>query len=409
MSSGANVEIRPARQNEMLEINRITGYAFANNDLPKDPPEPPPLAPEHTLCAFDGERMVASSGAFPFKMRCNGRTVAADGVTLVSCDPGYRRRGIVRRLMDGLLQRAHEREVPLAILWASMGAIYQRFGYGLTTTSVAYEIPPRFIQFQFGERPAGGVRLLEKDEALPLVKAIYRQYAEGANGLLHRGDFYWDIMLRRQNDQHTYIAVYYDADDAPRGYSFFRTLHQPELMPETSQVMDVFDFIWLDMAAYRGLWEFFAGHDLVERIRFDMVAEDDPAPNLLLEPRRLRRKTWDGIWTRVVDAEAALGARGYDIDGEVVLEVVDDDLCPWNNGCFRLTATTEGATVERLTGSTAPDLATRPDALATLLAGQARASELARMGRLTIPDVDRAAALDGLFATKRRPHCPNMF
>ncbi|MEM8769338.1 MAG: sterol carrier protein domain-containing protein, partial [Pseudomonadota bacterium] len=65
--------------------------------------------------------------------------------------------------------------------------------------------------------------------------------------------------------------------------------------------------------------------------------------------------------------------------------------------------------VERLTGSTAPDLATRPDALATLLAGQARASELARMGRLMIPDADRAAALDGLFSTRRRPHCPNMF
>lgn len=409
MADGANIEIRPARADEMKDLNRVTGYAFANNDLPKEEPDPDPLQPEQSLCAFDGEQMVATSGAFDFSMRFNGRQVAADGVTMVSCDPGYRRRGIVRQLIDGLLQRSRSRDVPVSILWASMGAIYQRFGYGLATTMVGYNIPPRHIQFQFGERPAGEVRLMSREAALPHLQAIYSSYAESANGMLHRGELFWDLMLRRTGGQHTWIAVYFDEQGTATGYCLYRTRFNPALVPEASQVMDVFDFVWLDMAAYRGLWGYLGSHDLVDHIRLEYVAEDDPAPNLMLEPRMLRRKTWDGVWMRIVDVEAALAARGYELPGEAVVEIVDDELCPWNNGCYRLVAGGDEISVDRLSDSVMPDFTTRPEGLSSLISGHTRASELVRMGRASMTDVQREPILDSLFATRRRPHCPNMF
>lgn len=407
--AGTNIELRAAVAEEMSELNRVTGYAFAENDLPKQEPDPQPLLPEQTLCAFDGAKMVATSGAYDFKMRFNGQTVIADGVTVVACDPGYRRRGIVRGLIDGLLQRSHERGVPISILWASMGAIYQRFGYGLATTSVSYDIHPRYLQFQFGQRARGNVRLLGKDDALPLLKAVYRAYSAPANGMLHRGDVYWEVMLRRAGDQHTYVAVYLDEANEPRGYCLYKTKWVEPGLPEPSQLIDVFDFAWLDMPAYRGLWEYLARHDLANRIRVEFVAEDDPAPSLLLEPRMLQRKTWDGIWLRVVDVERALAARGYDVSGEAVIEVIDDDLCGWNKGSYRLVSSGESTTVERLTGSARADIVTRPGALASLVSGHTRPSDLARMGRLEVDGARRAAELDALFASRRRPHCPNMF
>jgi len=393
----------------MRELAQVTGYAFANNEVPKEEPDPHPLQPEQTLCAFDGDRMVATSGAFEFKMRFNGQTVAADGVTVVACDPGYRRRGIVRQLIDDLLQRSRERGVPVSILWASMGAIYQRFGYGLATSAASYDIPLRYAQFQFGERSPGRVLLMEQEAALPIIGAIYRQYSGPANCMLHRGGFYWDLMLRRAGEQNTYIAVYFDEADEPQGYCLYKTKWQDANSPEPSHVIDVFDFCWLTIEGYRGVWEYLASHDLADRIRMEFVAEDDPAPSMLLEPRMLRRKTWDGVWLRVVDAEGALSARGYDSAGEAIVEVVGDDLCAWNNGCYRLTASGESASVTRLSDAVSPDIVTRPDALASLVSGHTRPSDLARMGRLSITDERKAADLDSLFATRRRPHCPNMF
>ncbi len=404
---GANIEIRPARADEMREVERIDGYAFANNTLPPDEPEPNPLAPEQTLCGFDGNRMVATSGAYAFKMRFNGRAVAADGVTIVATDPGYRRRGIVRRLITGLLERAKSNGVPVSILWASMGAIYQRFGYGLATNFVSYDIEPRYVQFQYGEPAPGTVALMSKADALPHLDAVYRRFTAAGTGQLHRVPLYWELMLRRQQDQHTYIAVYFDPAGTPGGYCLYRTRSDEQLKPAPSQIVDVFDLAWVDIEAYRGLWSYLGGHDLAARIRMEFVPEDDPAPGMLLEPRMLHRRTWDAVWLRIVDAAAALGARGWDTPGETTLTIVDDDICTWNNGRYRLVAG-PSPRIEKLPDGDA-DIVTPPGALASLVSGYSRPSDLARTGRLELSAQAEPAALDALFATRRRPSCPNMF
>ena len=110
---------------------------------------------------------------------------------------------------------------------------------------------------------------------------------------------------------------------------------------------------------------------------------------------------------RVVDAAAALAERGYDLPGEAVIEITGDEICPWNNGCYRLNVAGDEVDVEKLGGSASPDLAATPAAFASLVSGHSRASDLARMGRAAIPDPAREAALDSLFSTRRRPHCPN--
>ena len=38
--TGANIEIRPAAADEMRDLNRLTAYAFANNEVPKEDPDP---------------------------------------------------------------------------------------------------------------------------------------------------------------------------------------------------------------------------------------------------------------------------------------------------------------------------------------------------------------------------------
>ncbi len=119
----SNFEIRQATSEEMPAFQALAKYAFAENSAPEATEEPAPLRPEWSLAAFDGNKVVASSGGFPFKMRFNGHAVAADGVTAVATDPGYRRQGAVRALITGLMHRARNNGVPVSVLWASMGAI----------------------------------------------------------------------------------------------------------------------------------------------------------------------------------------------------------------------------------------------------------------------------------------------
>ena len=401
-----NFEIRPATADEMSAFQALGKYAFADNAAPDAASEPSPLMPEWTLAAFAGERVVASAGGFPFKMRFNGRAVAADGVTAVATDPGYRRQGAVRALIRGLMHRARDNGMPVSILWASMGAIYQRFGYGLASTMVDYNIEPRYVQFQFGEPASGYVRLLDKEAALPACKAIYRTYCSDRTLLLHRAAVLWDIMFRRSEEQNVFAAVYFDQADQPKAYAIYQAKWGSG--EDEGQIIAVSDMVWCDIDGYRGIWEYLASHDLANAIRWSRAPEDDPAPGMLLEPRRLRRRTGDAIWLRVNDVEAALAARGYDLPGEVVLRIAEDDLCPWNVGTYHMIATGEATAIERVV-DTAPDLDISINGLASLLSGYASASQLHRIGRAHASDEARLPQLDALFSTRYRPLCANGF
>ena len=56
---------------------------------------------------------------------------------------------------------------------------------------------------------------------------------------------------------------------------------------------------------------------------------------MLTDPDAVRLVLEASLWVRLVDVPAALSARGYAADPDVVLDV-SDAFCPWNAGRYRL-------------------------------------------------------------------------
>ena len=113
----------------------------------------------------------------------------------------------------------------------------------------------------------------------------------------------------------------------------------------------------------------------------------------------MRFRVGDGLWVRLVDVGAALAARSYDGDGDVVL-AVGDAFCPWNDARFALDGSKTTAP---------PDLRLDVDALGSVYLGGFTVGQLARAGKvdeLTPGAVERA---DALFRTGRAPWTPEIF
>jgi predicted acetyltransferase len=55
--------------------------------------------PERSFCAFDGEVMVGTSGAYSMEMTVPGGSLATAGTTMVSVLPTHRRQGALRLMM----------------------------------------------------------------------------------------------------------------------------------------------------------------------------------------------------------------------------------------------------------------------------------------------------------------------
>jgi len=95
---------------------------------------------DRALAAYAGDRIVGTAGIFSFELTIPGGRVPAAGVTMVGVHPTHRRRGILTAMMRTKLEAIRERGEPLAILWASEGGIYGRFGYGLASFKASIEI-----------------------------------------------------------------------------------------------------------------------------------------------------------------------------------------------------------------------------------------------------------------------------
>ncbi|MCA9831301.1 MAG: GNAT family N-acetyltransferase [Dehalococcoidia bacterium] len=402
------IEVRSCRDDEMQQYYDIGSYVFADPEL--IPTENGGTAPDWTTCAWVDGTLASIMGAFPFTVRLNGAPVKMAGVTQVGTLPGYRRQGLLRKIMTRAFSDMREREQPFAILWASMGAIYQRFGYGLASDDIKYRFDPRTAALRENDEPKGSVSVETVEQGYPTAKMLYIESATPRNLHIHRSRALWEVGIFRMPKDHgpVRVAIYRDADGQPRGHIVYQAYHAQFDTPGPDQMMDVRDFVYLDLGAHRALWQYILKHDLVRRV--DMhgcIGEDDPTPDLLLEPRMLGKHTKDGIWMRVIDVEKALSSRPYGAAGEIVIEVTGDSMCPWNEGRWLLATDGQMTSVART--SRATDLNLSPNALASLLAGYRSATRLSRLGTATPSRPETLRAADAMFATEYAPHCPNSF
>ena len=401
------IEIRSCQTpDEVKQYDAMGSYVFAT---PEGSAVDVPTQADWTLCAFDGGSVVSQVGAFPFTVRLNGAPVKMAGVTMVGTLPAYRRQGLVRRLMARSFEQMRERDQPLAILWASMAAIYQRFGYGIAADSVRYTFDPRTAGLQEPFEAPGKVSLESTTDAYETIRQLYIDWASPRNLAIHRSRALWSAGTLRADvkDRPVYASIYRNALGVPRGHIVYQTSessHLPRFGP--NQVLTVKDFIALDLEAYRALWQYILSHDLVGEVEMrGGIGPDDPAPDLLLEPRILRKSVSDAIWMRVVDVEKACLARPYGERGELTFALADT-MCPWNTGTYLLE--TDGRTSDIRRVDRDPDITMTPNALATLLAGCRTPAHLDRAGRLS-GSIDALRRAERIFRTEYAPHCPNGF
>lgn len=367
--------------------------------------------PSSTMAAFVDGRIASTLGAHPWNVRVNGRSVPTACVTTVGTMPEFRRQGYQRRVMTRSLEWHREVGQPIAMLWASFGAIYQRYGYGLSSAHTAYTFDPRFVALRDPDPPSQAgytVRLVDAETHRPLVERLYEAYiAPRTLAIERRGphwDVYWHWEVARKKDRRKYVAIAYDSEGEPQGFFIYSTMEDmgAPFQPGPDQSMEVNQFIPLTLEAHRAMWNYIRSHDLVRQVKFGFVPEDDPMPDMLLEPRELQRRTGDAMWLRIVDVPAALEARGYEPDAEGSLMIaVRDDLCPWNDGTYRVSI--EGGSARVQPASGAADLTMPVAALSPLYSGFRGATNLARAGRIE-GDTDALRRADALFRTAYRPH-----
>lgn len=356
-------------------------------------------------------RVIGSVNAFSFRMTLPGGSRPAAGITGVGVWPTRRRQGVLTALIRRQLADIRDRGENLAILWASEGSIYGRFGYSPANSEYKGELAYAHARLR-PDAPRGAdlsVELVRASRARSDLERVHAAATARQVGRLQRSPAFWERALADTPDaragRSSLKAAVVHGPEGPLGYALHRTRDRWENANPCAQ-LHVEEAVATTPEAWTALYEHLFSRDLVTQLVFESMAQDDPLHFLLADPRRLVTRFDDSLWVRLVDVPGALAERSYAVPADVVLEV-SDRYAPWNEGRWRLRADRNGATCERT--SRAPDLSLDVSHLGAVHLGANTLSGYLRTGLITEHTPGSVFGLDTALFRPEAPFCDQGF
>jgi predicted acetyltransferase len=264
----------------------------------------------------------------------------------------------------------------LATLTPSTFPFYRGAGFEVAGSWTWYEARSEHLPKRTDPYRARPVSLEDPAE----LAEVYRRVAPSRHGAFERGERFWHRLARRIKDKTT-AAFVLDGPDGPVGWAVATLEFRSDPAPFQTRV-EVADWGCLP-GADAALFALFAGYASMSGMVAWSGPDPDPAAIWAL-PDRFARLTDRWHWMlRLVDLPAALQARPWPagVAGQVAFRV-EDPVCPWNSGSWRLELADGQGQVEP-----APPSAEAPTAdirgLASLFTGFATPDDLVRAGLLT--------------------------
>jgi predicted acetyltransferase len=331
--------------------------------------------------------------------------IAADALTGVTVAATHRRRGLLRRMISESLQAAVDRGDPVSVLIAAEWPIYGRYGYSPAARAANYTMFPKRAGATVTPDDGGFVRQIEPVELAAHAPAIFERARRRWAGQVSRPGSWWPRRLGTDGYEPMSAGrgtwILHESDDGPDGLLCWKVARDFELSGDLGAV-EVIDFEAASDRAYRNLWAYLSGLDVIGEITLHGRPIDEPVRWLLQDGRALRQDyAGDDLWLRLLDVPSALSARSYAAPDRIVLEVVDPDGGGFAAGRYALDAGRDGASCGRTTESA--DLVLPQRALASAYLGDYSLRAMAIAGGLDELSPGALSRADAMFATAVRP------
>ena len=363
-----------------------------------------------TVCAYDGDRMVGTSIVWLAPLSVPGGQLPCGAVSWVSVAPTYRRRGLLRGMMETQLDRLIQGGTPLAALWASEATIYGRFGFAVATRAHSYDIHVRDRDSGISATHEDGppAALIDPTTAREVLRDVYDRAARRWAGVLGRDEDWWTngVLVDPEDDRHGNQLRVVTAGEPADGYALYRTSTDDTVTRGPQGVIEVEELVATTREAAHALWAYLLSIDLVGRVRARLRPTDDPLDLMLRNPRTAQRTETDALWIRLLDLPRALRAREWSAPLELVLDV-EDELVPANAGRWLLSAAAGRAECVRT--DRPADLALTVGQLGAIYLGGGSLVRAVDAGLVDEPTPGAAALLDQAARTARAPWNVSVF
>lgn len=411
------IELRPVTDDNFSEWRKTVRHGFGEHVHPDDIVRlrNERVELDRLVAAVDTQsnRIIGTGGADSYWLTVpGGELVPMAGVAYMTTSVTHRRQGAFSNMMTYIHDAARERGDVISGLWASQSHLYGRFDYGLSINSYDWEIDPSFGEFShFPAANANNadikVSFIDANEAEVVLPGIYERMHRQTTGSVNRTSGRWRYQLFdeervRQGASPLFFAVCEEAGEQT-GYVSYRMRRQGDSDMGTLEVVEQ---VSATEVAHAAIWRFLLDFDLVGNITAINRPSDDSLWWMLSDPRRLRRKSHDALWVRLLDIPKALEARTYNSDGILKIGLVSD-VQPESAGTYVIEIDDSRGSVKKTTDK--PDVVMTPADLSALYLGGISSGPLFEAGRINEITTGSLVKLTGMFNTDSAPWCAHYF
>lgn len=280
----------------------------------------------HADCfgTFHNEQLSSLVMANHFQAKVFEGTVPMSGIGYVASYPEFRGSGGVSDLMQEILTDSYENGVIISQLAPFSQRFYRQFGYENTSKQKHYRIPAAAFAYVFSEK-AGEVQRGSWQELKTPIQTIYQQALKNQVGTVAREEWWWERL--QEYYPHRFYAVCVDQDQKMQGYLIYRLQGDTFLVDE---------LVYLNGFALRKLLTYMKAHVS----SFAWFCYAGPAHERLeecfSEQETLEISIKPYMMSRIINFPQLF--RHLPIDAKtIIVEVTEDQQCPWNKGQWQLT------------------------------------------------------------------------
>ncbi|RHW39535.1 GNAT family N-acetyltransferase [Lysinibacillus yapensis] len=332
----------------------------------------------HALGWFDGNQLVSQILSLPFQVNVHGVAYEMGGITAIGTYPEYSSKGLMDSLIKETLTVMRKEGRYISYLFPFSIPYYRKKGWEIMCDIVEFTV--KDTQFPNYKEVSGKIKRV--DTRAEDVLKVYENYASRTHGAMIRNTIAWNEKFHEDfweekfvdTDVQLQAAVYYDENDTPQGYLFYRVMEENFYIDE---------IVYLQEEARKGIWNFVSAHKSMVYNAYGKTAGNEPVA-FLLEDSEIMQKVSPYFMARIVDVEKFLQRYPFDEPDFHIRFQVSDRLIEWNNGIYDIKSENGKTTIIMIDENDREDLTVgmSVQTLATMLLGYKRPKYLEKIERI---------------------------
>lgn len=316
-------------QQTLDQIAPLVEYAFSKNyDVRKDHNFMTRYYHSDSYGELHDHKLESYVMVNHFQSQIFDKKVKMAGVGYVASYPENRGHGDITKIMREILQDLHHEGVALSNLAPWSETFYRQYGYENAVYQKNYDIKP--TMFRFFRSPKKGKILRGRwndSEISKMVLALYRKQmnsGEERNTVI-REKWWWDRFVTYYPGRFT--AVYINENNEPQAYMFYR-IHDNQFVAE--------ELYSTSENGAKAMLNFIGSH-ISSCDHFKLImSEESMIEEYFPDQERITITVRPYMMSRVVDFAKIASCMKLMGGKSVILEVTEDQNCPWNNGAWKI-------------------------------------------------------------------------